>query len=252
MIKDGLLCLLLVATGGASRAEAQEVSDSDPEEAAVMGRIVDADSGSPLDGAFVAFEGRRGGVYTDSTGLFYMRDPKGGAHRITIEMLGYGTSYVLAALVNEAPPVQIPLKADPIVLEGIQVTADRFERRRNAAPTSVRAFGLRQLRTSPTTDMLEFLEVRTGLNPEPCGYSVSARASPGGCAIVRGRLTKVVVCVDEVPMLGDLDMLRSISPGDLEMVEVYGGGRQIRLYSRAFMENASRIRLNPNPVIFGC
>ena len=239
-----LACTIGIVFPTAVAAQEPDAPESSPEVAA-MGRVVDLDMGTPVVGAYVAFEGLRWGVYTDSTGLFYMRDPKGGSDRITISMLGYGTTYVPSHLVDAAPPVRIPVKSDPIVLEGFEIVSDRFKRRRNAvASMSVRAFDERQLRASSATDIVQFLEARSFLRPVDCGLRA--------CARVRGRVTQVLVCLDEVPLLGSLDMLRTIMPADLEMAEVYGSGRQIRLYTRAFMEGASRNRINPHPIEYGC
>ncbi len=245
MIRLGLIILTLgMALPGS--AWSQEASETPG--VAAMGRVVDQETGQPVEGAYVAFEGARWGTYTDETGLFYMRDPKGGSPRITIEMLGYGTTYVPLSFVDEAPPIRIPVRADPIVLEGFEIVTDRFARRRKAAPTSVRSFDERQLRAAPSLDIVEFLGTRSFVRPAPCGSFLAT----GPCARVRGRVVPVIICVDEVPMFGGFDMLRSISPSDLAMAEVYGSGRQIRLYTRAFMENASRVRLNPHPIEFGC
>lgn len=222
--------------------------------ASAIGQVVDQNTGAPLVGAFVHFEGVSGGVYTDDRGVFYVRDRRG-SDRVVIEMLGYGKAYVPASLVEGAPPIRIPLHADPVVLEGIEVVVDRFQRRRNASAASVRVFDQRQLRRYANQDVVQFVESRTFLREVPCGLSVTALASTS-CMRSRGRVVRATICVDEVPALGGLEMLRSVSAADLYQIEVFvlpvSRNVQIRMYTPAFMEGAARVRLSPTPLEFGC
>lgn len=223
----------------------------------LLGRVIDAGTQAPLNGAFVSFPDARRGVFTNPDGVFRLPGAKPGDARIVqIESIGYGIAELPAALLSDSVPMNIPLVADPILLEGFQVVSDRFRRRRNASTMAVRTFDFRWLRSTSATDALEFLERQTFIREMPCATGLGASATllspPGSCARVRGRVQRITLCIDEVPSLGGLMQLASIAPHELSMVEVYGGGRMIRVYTQAFMEQVSRRRFTPNPTEWGC
>lgn len=223
----------------------------------LLGRVIDAGTKTPLNGAFVSFPDARRGVFTNPDGAFRLPGAEPDDARIVqIELIGYGIAQLPAALLSDSVPINIPLAADPILLEGFQVVSDRFRRRRNASTMSVRTFDFRWLRSTSAMDALEFLERQTFIREVPCsfglGASATALSAPGSCARVRGRVQRVTLCIDEVPSLGGFMQLASISPHELSMVEVYGGGRMIRVYTQAFMEQVSRRRFNPHPTEWGC
>ena len=58
------------------------------------------------------------------------------------------------------------------------------------------------------------------------------------------------VWIDEAPVVGGMDYLRTVRPYELYMVEVYAGGRQIRAYTPRFMERAAKTRLQPIAFVF--
>jgi len=216
----------------------------------LMGRVIDAESQAPLNGAFVTFEGGRPGTWTNPDGVFRL----GGAEetewrRVHIELIGYGIGMLSAELLSDSVPINIPLAADPVLLEGFEIVSDRFKRRRNASTMSVRTFDTRQLQMAPSMDMLQFVETRTFIRERPCR---NINSFQGTCALVRGRIQPIIVCIDETPMLGGMYMLASMRPDDLSLLEVYSGGRLIRAYTKAFMEAASRRRFRPQPLDYAC
>ncbi len=70
------------------------------------------------------------------------------------------------------------------------------------------------------------------------------------CLIVRGRAIEPSVWIDEAPVIGGLDYLNVMRPYELYMVEVYGGGRQIRAYTTQFMARAATTRLQPFAILY--
>ncbi len=223
----------------------------------LLGRVIDAGTKAPLNGAFVSLPDTRRGVFTDPDGVFRLPGAvPNDARKVQIELMGYGIAELPARLLSDSVPLNIPLASDPILVEGFKVVSDRFRRRRNASTMAVRTFDVRWLRTTPATNVLEFLERQTFIREVPCSVGLGASASllsgPGNCARVRGRVQPVTLCIDEVPSLGGLFQLASIPPQELNMVEVYGGGRMVRVYTQAFMEQVSRRRFRPHPIEYGC
>jgi len=131
-------------------------------------------------------------------------------------------------------PLLIELQPKPVVLEGIKVLADRFRRRRMANSMVVQAYGSRELRAMPS-DVLDFLRHHSFVHLTHCGL--------GGpfynCIWSRGRPVKPQIWVDEFPAFGGLDDLVGLPTSMVYLVEVYGYGSQIRVYTNDFMRYAA-------------
>jgi len=237
-----LFLLLLCLASGVKAVQAQE---REGEKNVLVGRVIDAATGTPLVGAFVHLDGEDWGVLTDDEGGFRLPGVPDGLLSLMVEQLGYVKSVQRARVIEGGGPVLLALEPDPVLLEGIQVVTDRFERRRKALAVPSQAFDREELVTSPAFNVLDFVTARTLLRPVPCG----TLSFDGICAYVRGSLRPVSVYVDEAPLLGGLDYLEMIDPRELQRVEVYRSGAHIRVYTQAFMERAGRARLTPLGVL---
>jgi hypothetical protein len=250
--------LVPMVPGPASGQEAEGPPD-DP--VSFTGRVIDVSTGLPLQGAWVGLEGASQGTITNERGLFLLPGIPPGPRVFSFEMLGYATLNLTAdAAVNRDATVS--LVPDPVLLEGIEVVADRFESRRRGVASSVETIPRNRLLNATAPDVLEFLKYRYGIRRVPCTgprswdrtLGLPGRASvinatiTSECAWVRGKPTAVTVCIDERPMAGGIDFLTNYPLEDLYLMEIYGGGGQIRLYTNRFMELAGRTRLNPTPL----
>ena len=243
-MKTRLFLLLLLLTGlvGAQGLPAQERRDED---LALVGRVLDAATGTPLVGAFVHLEGEDWGVLTDENGRFSLTRITRGLLSVAVEQLGYVDLVQTTELREGAEPLLLVLEPDPLLLEGILVVTDRFERRRRALAIPSQAYDREDLLGSSAFDVLEFVASRSLLRPVRCG-SLSV---DGICAYVRGSIRPISVYLDEAPLIGGLDYLQMIQPHELHRVEVYRSGAHIRVYTEAFMERAGRIRFTPLAVL---
>lgn len=232
----------LSALAVASPLPAQQV---DEERAPLVGTVVDAERGTPLVGAFVYNTGPETGATTDRQGRFRLSDAVAaeGLTRVslTVEVLGYRTLR-WSGQAEAGRPLQLRMTAKPLLLEGLDVVVDRFERRRRAVATPVRAFEREHLATAPHATVTDFIRARTGVMLRDCGGELCIRR--------RGRMVQPTVYIDEMRVLGGLDFLYGYHPSDLYMVEVYGRGLQIRAYTLQFMESAASRRLMPVPMIW--
>lgn len=235
------LGLLLAMALSAAQGAAQDVDDRAPFD--LVGTVLD-EAGEPLVGAFVSFEGSEWGSLTNRSGRFELPSVTPGEVTLEAELLGYETLQ-WTATVRAGAPVTLTLSPRPILLEGLTVVTNRFESRRKAAGFSVRAFDRDDLATSMAPDILEFVATRAALSRVSCRGTWTTE-----CFMVRGRAVAPSVWIDEAPVVGGMDYLRTFRPHELYMVEVYAGGRQIRAYTPRFMERAARIRLNPIAYVF--
>lgn len=235
----------LLLIGGASSAHAQaEVTEETA--VALGGRVVDAASGEPVGQAMVSLDDLDWGVFTDTDGHFELGNVGSGDRVLVAERLGYQTRLLRVEVGEDDASVTVALEPRPVLLEGISVVTDRFQRRRNATPTSVSAFDQTELLSGTYRSVTEFIEGRAGVPVVTC-----PPRNPGfNCALVRGQRRPVSVYIDEAPVMGGLDQLELYSPSDLYLLEIYARGAHIRAYTHSFMKHAASSRLYPVPLIF--
>ncbi len=220
---------------------AQDRIDNPP----LVGKVVDAETGAPLLGAWVGPVNQDWGTYSKDDGSFLLPRVYSGAAYYEVSMLGYES---LLVELTPGETFQIALSPDPIALEGIRVVADRFKRRRNAFPYSVRAIERDQLLANASTDMVDFVRGRAGVRVVPCPRALSYQFE---CVMRRGRAQAMTVCLDEMPYYGGVNGLRDMHPHEFALVEVFARGAHVRLYTPDFMARAGRRLMNVPPLEFG-
>jgi hypothetical protein len=236
----GILVATLLSVAG---AEAQQQRGS-REGARLSGVVVDAVTERPVVGALVVLDEERRAILTDSAGAFDFGPLQSGPVSLTVRRYGYLTQGVEAVLpAFESLAIEVPLPPEAVLVDGLEVVTERLATmdqrlasRRRALATSTRAFEQDRLVRSASRDFLDFLQSEASLHPEPCGRIGSGTL----CLWSRGRLVTPRVYVDEMPVLGGLDMLGTYRPYDMYLVEVYGGGQEIRAYTHLFMERSAR------------
>ncbi|NIR41286.1 MAG: hypothetical protein GWN07_36145, partial [Actinobacteria bacterium] len=68
------------------------------------------------------------------------------------------------------------------------------------------------------------------------------------CVWRRGRIIQPRVVIDEFPAIGGLDELEAMPSNMIYMVEVYGNGSHIRVYTNQFIERLGRRPMAPIPL----
>lgn len=212
----------------------------------LAGTVVDHVSGEPIRHAEVYLPVRNIGFLTTEDGGFDIPDLPLGEHTVQVRRLGYRTASMQVEVTDPPHLLQLRMAPEPVVLEGLEIISDRFERRRRATPLSTRVFEVGDLLTSPATTMRDFLAGQAMVPIHPCPLESLAF----DCVRVRGQLRSPAVYLDEMPLLGGLDALAGWSPQEFQLVEIYGRGRHIRVYTQHFLERAARTRLAPVPIWF--
>ena len=257
VLRSGGLALVVVL-GGAGVLVGQE---GDTE---VRGRVLAAGTGEVVAGAWIALEGRDWGTYSRSDGTFALPQVPDGPRRYEVEALGYETALLTLDPADEIQIVE--LAPDPVQLEGVEVVTDRFRARRNAVATSVRVFDKQRLafEGGSSRSMADFLRLRTPVSARRLSdcfrYGGSSAfqsyrrvgwaslAGVGGGCDGFGPRSATRVCLDEMPLPGGMETLEMYQAHDFYMVEVYGRGAQVRLYTEDFIERAAGQRLRPAPL----
>jgi len=226
---------LALATGSAL---GQEEND----EAFDLAGVVTNDSGQPLVGALVMFAGSDLGTLTDTEGRFRLPDVLPGRVELTLEQLGYADRRWQGVVGPETGSLLIRMEPQAVMLEGLEVVADRFESRRRAYPYSSRSWDRDVVATSPYDSMMQFVQGRGGLFLTDCRGRTSFSST---CIWYRGRPVAPRIYVDEAPVFAGMEYLDMIQPWEVHMVEIYRRGTEIRIYTQHFMERAAKTRLQP-------
>lgn len=231
---------LLAALLGAGAAEAQSGSVT------LRGRVIDATHRGPILGAIVLPLGFTAGYVTDSLGLFELSVPANpDGYELIVEQLGYASLDV--TLPADAPEnfYTVNLSPNPIALEGLEVLVDRFERRRRFYQGPVRVVDQRRLLQSAGTTFdivrreVPFAQLCSGSLQDLCAYR-------------RGQQVRIDLCIDEAPAYGGVDQLEQYDPAELYRIEVYDQGREVRVYTRWFVDRALRESRRLQPLAWGC
>lgn len=235
-----LLAVLIGAVATATSAAAQEAAG--PSAVPVSGQVVDRSTGQPLAGAFVELDGARLETLTDEQGRFTFRKVRPGEHTVAVSLLGYAELEHKLTVAAGQPAVALALEPDPVLLEGLTVNLNVLEMRRNRIAVASRAFDRAEIRRSAVANMEAFVRGRGGVQAVSC-----RRSFADSCVYSRGRFEPVAVFLDEMP-IHSLDHLTAVQPEEVERVEVYQNGRQVRVYTSWFMEQVARGRRWVNPV----
>ena len=234
------VALALAAHPGHGLAQEGDVDG----EGGLAGTVLDALSEEPIADALVVLEGGGRAVLTDADGHFDFGLLESGEISMTIRRYGYeaqGADFFLPG--GKATHLEVPLPPKAVLLDGLSVVTERLETmdqritsRRRATPMSAEAFEQQRLVRTPARDVLEMLDQESLLPIQPCGRSRFG----GACVLRRGRLVEPRVYVDEMPVIGGLNQLATYRPYDLYLVEVFGRGLEVRLYTHQFMERMAR------------
>jgi hypothetical protein len=212
----------------------------------VSGEVLDALSGAPVPDAAITLPALGRTVLTDDRGHFVLRALPAGPQRWVVTRLGYAAWEQEVDAREDGASYTARILPRPEVLEGITVVADRFESRRRSAATSVRVADRRDILTSAAANAMELIPSRMGLAVLPC----STDQPDVMCAMVRGRLVRPTVVVDEQAP-GVLEHLLTYQPHEIHVVESYYAGELIYVYTTGFVERLARSGRALQPLIAG-
>jgi hypothetical protein len=231
-----LTAVLLLAWAAPSAAQA-------PDTASVVGRAVDAATLAPLPGVQVRMSSLKRTAVSDANGVFRITGLPLGDHTTMVTRLGYRTSVGVWRVGPEGLELEVPLTAEPLMLEAIRVQSRQFERRLRSSGYTVRGFASEELTLSTSPDAGEFVRTRMGLARTACG----SLGVGGGqeCVRVRGAPVRPCVIVDERPAFGGFAELELYRPQELYRVDVIAGGAVIQVYTTQYVQRMNQGRWTP-------
>jgi hypothetical protein len=229
--------------------------------AAVRGQVFDTRSGQPVAHAAVYLGDNRTVTVADAEGRFELKHIRAGTRAIWADAPGYSMDVATVEVVPDSTRVTLQMRSDPVRLATLMVTTSRFDRRARGYAGTVRVFRERDMAGGWYSNVLQMVESRGGVRTSFCpGFGAGdtrglSFASMGDnyrdCVYNRGSTAHASLYVDEAPWIGGLSALSDFQLPEVSRVEVYSGGREVRVYTRSFMEWASRRPFVPSPIGMG-
>lgn len=229
-----------VAVAAALPARAQQAEPH----VLVTGTVIDSVSGNPLYGVAVATTTTRDHTASDSTGTFTLSVPAG-TTMVTFTGRGFQRVAQVLAATENVDLGRVTLLPEAFALEPIEASVSQLEERVRHFSGSVRVFSDNLLLHAGESDLFTYLQHRVPLRPLPCSATDDKRMTE--CFIVRGRPERPQLFINEV-RLSTLALTQIYRPEDVARVEVFEGGKMIRIYTRGYLEMMSRNATRPDPL----
>jgi iron complex outermembrane receptor protein len=186
-----ICCLLLASLVAVTSAAGQA-----PRTGAIVGRVVDGDTGEPLPGANLFLEGTVLGAAADRQGRFRIRRVPSGRHILVASMIGYKTERLsIEVRAGEATSLQIILRQSPIDFDPIVVTASKRSQRLGTISSSVSILSGEEIQARNRFRLDDALAEVPGVNFME--ETINVRGSSG---YSRGIGSRVSVLVDGIPV----------------------------------------------------
>lgn len=212
----------------------------------IRGQVLDAATERPVSGAVVRFMAGPGTAVTDTAGMFTLSLPPDGRYPLSIEQLGYETTFLVLPSTAPVELSTLYLTAKPLELGGIEVTVDRFAARRRVSLRRARVMDAGRLTNAlgGTFDVV----MRAMIGGRPC-ITDGDRI----CKLRRGE-QGVSVCVDDRLMYRHRLELDRYQPSDLYLIEVYDDDPpfSVRIYTREFVAGLASGARFLRPWRWGC
>jgi hypothetical protein len=182
----------------------------------IIGRVLDADSITPLAGVDVRIERLPHRTTTAPDGRFVIGSVPAGERDLRIEQIGYKPIVLTRVQVRpgRATQVNITLEKSPVEVAGIEVRAERQRLVEPEVSTTHETVVGRELRELPVDRIEDVLELTTGVS---------------GGHFRGGRIGQEIYLIDGIELKNQLEASRQgfgleLSPSSLEEVDVITGG----------------------------
>ncbi|MCG2613199.1 SusC/RagA family TonB-linked outer membrane protein [Terrimonas sp. NA20] len=187
------------------------------------GRVVDAKTDAPLEGASVAIRNTTHSVVTDKDGKFVFRTGQAFPYVLTVSYIGHTTQDVTAT----SGSIEIKLEEQAVQLEDVVVTGVAEGTSRRKLSFALTKVGSEQLNTVPATDASQSLRGKVaGLQIDQSAGNQGATVYLRGAKSINGNIAPLLVVDGFVTALD----LSDLNPQDIETIEVVKGAAASALY----------------------
>lgn len=239
------LCGMLVVPAG-GLASAQEVPTF-----TLTGKVLDRTNNSPVVAAVIKVPELKRFVFTDGEGDFRFADFPQGTWRIVVEQFGYHTMDDSVS-VSEGNGLFIPLAPDPVELEELRVRT-RSERlltdRRKRIPYRVVTIRTDAFTNAINTDPTAILRRHANTAFVGCPGEVDEWIAQG-CVARKGGYGRVRIFLDEGPLPGGMNTLRTMNHESIHSMEWIPNALMLRVYTKRFIEILDNTRIALTPLVW--
>lgn len=204
----------------------------------ITGRVTEAETGAPLQGARVNISGSDLGSLTDADGRYVIQNVPDGDVVVQVELLGYlATSQNATVSTDETITLDFELAPDPLALEEIVVTALGVERQVRSLTYSTQTVDTRPLKAARELNVVNSLQGKVAglsINQAATGVGGESRVVLRGNRSISGSSQPLYV-LDGVPISGGI---RDINPDDIASIDVLKGPNAAALYGSAAQNGA--------------
>lgn len=197
--------------------------------ATLLGRVTDAATGAPLEGAHIELDGVDQATSTDASGSFRFRALEPGRYTVRVTRLGYRTLTTTVELANgRTTRLDLALDAEALPIAAIDVVAPDTRRGQQPGATTLTRADIERSGARTAGELIRAVPgvtVRSTTTGGP--ETVSIRGSSAGAVLV---LLDGVAIND--PVTGEAD-LSGVRASAIESVTVLPGARSSRYGPRA-------------------
>ena len=133
------------------------------------------DSEGPLMGALVYLQNTNIATVTNADGSFILKNIPEGDHLVSVQFVGYRSSKITVSAGGDLQSIVIILEPDPLGLEEVVVSSNRYETDRRNAPVEVNVLGAKMLRATQSISLADGLNFQPGVrvetNCQNCGFT---------------------------------------------------------------------------------
>jgi len=242
----GTLRRVAKATVVAGAAVALMVAPATAQQTGTISGQVTSAAGQPLAEVVIQVSGTELSGLTNSEGRYLILNVPAGDYTVTATYIGYGQGEQSASVpAGGSAVVDFSLQQRAVQLEGVVVTGTAIAANRREVGNSIDLITAEDIEASGVTSVEEILRGRiqgltiSGSNASP---GVGAEINIRGLTSINGRSTPLIYVngtrvgsengafTDENDQTGAATVLQSISPADIERIEVIKGSAASTLY----------------------
>lgn len=198
----------------------------------VRGRVEDASTRQPVEGALVFSPDSSSVVLTDSLGAFTLQLPANDSLTLHVQRIGYLAQCFDLPQASRSRVSVLLLEPAAIELQGVTVVAEQaievllrnLERRRNAYAHAMRAFDRAWLdRFAPIGSVFDLVRQRLP-RMFPCNADPAQMCLPGRAPTIDNPfpIRTLTVCIDGRKSIDPIGELNSLPIDAVSLVEIYG------------------------------
>lgn len=133
------------------------------------------DDGAPMAGALIVADPTNQATVSQADGSFTLTDMAAGSYLLKVQFVGYKQSAISVEIADNISDLEVNLEADPLGLEDVVVSANRYATDRSQAPVQVGVIGRKLLNATQSQNLADGLNFQSGVrvetNCQNCGFT---------------------------------------------------------------------------------